>query len=307
MKALIFAYHEIGCVGLEATLAAGYDVVGVVTHADAPGEQIWFRSVEQVARSRGIPVHVVDDPNHPSLVEALAATGPDFLFSFYFRKLLKKELLALPSRGALNLHGSLLPRYRGRAPVNWVLVNGETETGVTLHYMDERADHGEIVAQQAVPIDRADTALTLYRKLASAARELLAGALGLLASGTAPRILQDHARATKFPGRKPEDGRISWDWPAERVYNLMRAVTHPWPGAFTTVRGQKLVIWWGDTADREPGGPIGTLVAAGSSLAIQTGQGLFVPDRVQLEGEPEQSWAEFASARALRPGEPLGA
>ena len=174
------------------------------------------------------------------------------MFSFYFRQILKPALLAIPSRGALNLHGSLLPRYRGRCPVNWVLVHGETETGVTLHYMEPTPDTGDIVAQRRVPITDDDTALTLNRKLGEAARELLRVTFPALLAGTAPRMPQDHTRATTFGGRRPEDGRLAWRRPARELYNLVRAVTHPYPGAFTTWAGTKLLVWKARPLD-EPG------------------------------------------------------
>jgi methionyl-tRNA formyltransferase len=219
--------------------------------------------------------------------------------------MIKAPILALPRLGCLNLHGSLLPRYRGRAPVNWVLVHGESETGVTLHYMDEKPDHGEIVGQRRVAVERADTALTLYRKLAVAARGLLDEVLPLLAAGRAPRIPQDHKQSSYFGGRRPEDGRIDWSGPAERAYNLVRAVARPWPGAFTGFRGKKLIVWWGDTVPGPGSQAPGTLAEHRGSIAIQTGQGMFVPLRVQLEGEGETDWVEFVRTRDARAGEIL--
>jgi UDP-4-amino-4-deoxy-L-arabinose formyltransferase/UDP-glucuronic acid dehydrogenase (UDP-4-keto-hexauronic acid decarboxylating) len=307
VRALAFAYHEMGCVGLEALLAARCEVVGVVTHPDARGEEVWFRSVSALAREHGIPVWEAEDSRQPGLAEALAATRPEFAFSFYFRKMLPAPLLALAPRGALNLHGSLLPRYRGRCPINWVLVHGEVETGVTLHYMDEKPDHGDIVGQVAVAIERDDTALTLYRKVAAAARRLLDDLLPRLAAGTAPRIPQDHSLSTYFGGRRPDDGKIDWSLPAERIRNLVRAVTRPWPGAFCSLADVRMSIWSGETL---PGGAAaaaavagpGTLVARGGALAVATGDGLFLPGSVELPGRPESPWAQVVRERELVPG-----
>ena len=170
---------------------------------------------------------------------------PDFLFSVLLSPDAEKALLDLPRLGALNLHGSLLPRYRGRCPVNWVLINGETETGVTLHYMEEKPDRGEIVGQERVAIQPEDTALTLFARMTVAAGTLLREAYPLLRAGTAPRLPQDQSQASYFGGRRPSDGLISWDKDALSVYNLVRAVTHPYPGAFTHLRGKKLFIWAG--------------------------------------------------------------
>ncbi len=217
---------------------------------------------------------------------------PDFLFSVYYRHMLKRPLLDLPRLGALNLHGSLLPKYRGRVPVNWVLVNGETETGVTLHYMEEKADRGDIVAQKPVPITPEDTAFTLFAKMTAAAESLMRETYPLLRAGRAPRKPQDHSQASYFGGRRPEDGRIDWRKSALEIYNLVRAVTHPYPGAFTTLDGRKLFIWWGRALASPPSlgqPPAGEVAAAlpGEGLLGAAGEGHFLVERAQFEGEPE--------------------
>jgi len=304
MRAVVCAYGEIGWTSLRTLIELGVDVPLVVTHEDAPGEQIWFHSVGDLAREAGIPVIAPEDVNAESSVATVAQTRPDFLFSFYFRNMLKPPLLALPGRGALNLHGSLLPRYRGRAPVNWVLVEGESETGVTLHYMDERADHGDVVARQAVTIDRDDCALSLTRKLAAAAETLLRLEIPRLAAGRAARVPQDHAQATKFGGRRPDDGAIDWQWPAERVRNLVRAVTDPWPGAFTRLRSRKLMIWWAETGPTgEPRAPGEIQLDARGVPWVATGDGALALTRLGWEGEPPSEATEWARREALRSGE----
>ena len=221
----------------------------------------------------------------------MAALQPDLLFSCYYRHMLKAPLLALPRRGALNLHGSLLPRYRGRCPVNWVLVHGETETGVTLHYMEEKADRGDIVGQKRVPITPEDTALTLFAKMTAAAGELMRETYPLLRSGQAPRQPQDHTQATYFGGRRPADGLVDWQQPAMVVYNLMRAVTHPYPGAFTFFQERKLFIWQGlPLAAKAGGGDSPGQVRAslpGEGLLVATGDGHFLITQAQWEGGPE--------------------
>ncbi|MBP5096925.1 formyltransferase family protein, partial [Pseudomonas protegens] len=182
-KAVVFAYHDIGCAGIEALLNAGYEIAAVFTHADDPKENTFYGSVAQLCARKGIAVHAPEDANHPLWIERIAKLNPDYLFSFYYRNLLSEPLLATSSKGAFNLHGSLLPRYRGRAPANWVLVKGETETGVTLHRMVKRADAGAIIAQERVAIERSDTALSLHHKLRDAAASLLRDTLPALAQG----------------------------------------------------------------------------------------------------------------------------
>lgn len=304
MRALVFAYGEVGCACLETLLALGVEVVQVVTHEDDPAEQRWFRSVRDLAREAGVAVMAPGDLRAPEVLAALEATEPDFLFSFYYRRMLRPAVLRIPRRGALNLHGSLLPRYRGRAPVNWVLVRGEKETGVTLHYMDEKPDHGPIVGQRAVPIDRDDTALRLTRKLAAAAQDLLREVVPLLAAGTAPRIPQDHSQSTYFGGRRPEDGEIDWREPAERVRDLVRAVTTPWPGAFSHLRSRKLMVWWAETgALPAPMAPGELWLEADGTPRVATGDGALALCRVGWEGEPPAPGRSWARREGVRSGE----
>lgn len=309
MKLAVFAYHNIGSECLDFLIQAKEEIVAVVTHEDDPKEEIWFRSVADLARRHGLPVHTPENPNTPDFIDMIRRADPKIIFSFYYRRLLSKELLAIPPLGAMNLHGSLLPRYRGRAPVNWALVNGESETGVTLHYMVEKADAGDIVAQRGVPIDQADTALTLYRKLTQAAKELLEEVYPAIKAGKAPRIPQDARLATKFGGRRAEDGKIEWEKPATIIYNLIRAVTHPYPGAFTFHREKKLFVWWATVASGKSGHEApGTVLAieAGSGVEIATGAGRVLLKRLQLEGEEELPADLFAERRQLRVGERLG-
>ncbi len=236
-RAVVFAYHNVGVRCLRVLLAHGIDVPLVVTHADDPAETIWYASVAATAAECGIPAITPDDPNAADVVARVAAAAPEFVFSFYYRKMLRAPLLALGGRGALNMHGSLLPRYRGRAPVNWAVLRGETETGATLHYMTAKPDDGDIVAQTAVPILPDDTAREVFDKVTVAAELTLFGAVPALLAGTAPRRRQDLAQGSYFGGRKPEDGIIDWMQPAPAIHNLVRAVAPPYPGAGTAVGG----------------------------------------------------------------------
>ena len=308
MRLVVMAYQDVGWVCLDELIALGADVRVVVTHRDDPREEIWFRSVAERARAAGLPVLAPASANAPAVVAEIARHAPDFLLSFYFREMLGQQILALPRQGALNLHGSLLPRYRGRCPVNWVLVNGERETGVTLHHMEAKPDRGDIVAQRAVAIANDDTALTLNRKLGAAARVLLQDTYPLLVAGAAPRVPQDHARASYFGGRRPEDGRIDWDVPARRVYDLVRAVCHPYPGAFTACRGRRLLVWWARPLEGPSVGRPGEVldIRRGLGVVVGTARGALLLERVQLDGDAERPADELAAALALRPGERLG-
>jgi len=270
-KTVVFAYHDIGCAGIEALLNSGYDIAAVFTHADDPKENAFYASVAQLCANKGIPVHAPEDANHPLWIERIAKLDPEYIFSFYYRNLLSEPLLALAKKGAFNLHGSLLPRYRGRAPANWVLVNGETETGVTLHRMVKRADAGAIVAQQRVAIERSDTGLTLHAKLRTAASDLLRDTLPNMLQGKITETPQDESKATVFGRRTPADGKLVWAKPAEELFNLVRAVTRPYPGAFCAVGEHKLIVWSAEVVGGNEGQAPGRVISV-DPLRIACGQ-----------------------------------
>ena len=229
-RAVVFGYHDVGARCLRVLLDAGVEVPLVVTHRDDPAERIWFASVAELARSRGI--EVLEDPPAADVTDHLKKIEPDFIFSFYYRRMLPVEVLDLARRGAYNMHGSLLPKYRGRAPVNWAVLHGERETGATLHEMTARPDAGRIVEQQAVPIGPDETAAEVFRKVTDAAEMVLQRSIRGLIDGTAVLKPNDLTKGSYFGGRRPEDGRIDWTKSAREIHNLVRAVAPPYPGAF---------------------------------------------------------------------------
>ena len=304
-RSLVFGYHTMGCVGFDALLRNSFEIAAVVTHADDPHEEVWWASLAERAKARAIPVHVPGkaDLKGDELTSLVASYRPDFIFSFYFRWMIPTRVLTLAPRGAFNLHGSLLPKYRGRAPVNWVLVDGESETGVSLHAMVARADAGDLVDQARVPIAREDTAFTLYGKLEAAASALLDRALPLLREGRATMRPIDVAHGSYFGGRTPEDGRLDWSWGAERIYNLVRAVTHPYPGAFAELGGRKLLVWWAVPVAASKPAPPGTVLAVDADgITVATGEGALRLVTVQLGAEPELPASAFALAHRITPG-----
>jgi methionyl-tRNA formyltransferase len=239
-RAAVFAYHDVGVRCLQVLLDAGIDVQPVVTHADDPAERVWFASVADLARSRGLETLL--DPEGGELERRVRAAAPDFLFSFYYRRMLPSALLALARRGAYNMHGSLLPKHRGRAPVNWAVLLGDTETGATLHEMVAKPDAGRIVDQQAVPIGADELAIDVFRRVTDAAEAVLRRSLPRLLDGTARPRPQDLARGSYHGARRPEDGRIDWSKSAAEIHNLVRAVAPPFPGAFTESEGSKRMV-----------------------------------------------------------------
>ena len=242
MNAVVFAYHDVGVRCLKVLLARGIRVTLVVTHEDNPDENIWFGSVAAVCREHGITCITPDDPKSPQLLAQVAAARPDFIFSFYYRHMLPVNLLALAKEGAYNMHGSLLPKYRGRVPINWAVLNGEAETGATLHEMLAKPDAGNIVAQTPVPILPDDTAYEVFAKVVVAAEQTLWRVLPLMLAGRTPKLFNDLTKGSYFGGRKPEDGRIDWKKTAEHLHNLVRAVAPPYPGAFEKIAGDKITI-----------------------------------------------------------------
>jgi UDP-4-amino-4-deoxy-L-arabinose formyltransferase/UDP-glucuronic acid dehydrogenase (UDP-4-keto-hexauronic acid decarboxylating) len=325
MRAVVLAYSDLGCVSLQALLDLGVDVAAVFTHADAPGESIWFGSVARLAAARGLPVFTDAPLDTPAWLDRLRGWAPDFLFSFYYRRLLPVAVLETARRGALNMHGSLLPKYRGRCPTNWVLIHDERETGVTLHYMVARADAGDIVARRRVPIDDDDTALTVYRKQCAAAGALLREVVPQLDAGTAPRLPNDLAAGSYFGGRKPADGAIDWSAAARAIFNLVRAVTHPYPGAFAQWQGRPLLVWQARLRDggaaaqptgleahatgagARPAGmegcAAGTVVAIDEdAMVVQTGSGMLRLLGVQWADEPEMTGGAWARVHGVTKG-----
>ena len=288
--AAVFAYHDVGARCLRVLLDHGVDVRLVATHRDDPGENVFFESVARLARDRGLEVEMPEDPNTPEFVKRLQAIAPDFSFSFYYRRMLSPGVLAAARRGAYNIHGSLLPRYRGRAPVNWAILKGERETGATLHEMVAKPDAGGIVAQDAVAIGENDLAIDVFRRVTDAAESVLRRALPSLLEGTARATPQDLARGSYYGGRKPEDGRIDWQRPAREIHDLVRAVAPPYPGAFGELGGRPtriLQTWWGELPAGLPAtGEPGAVATQGERTFARCGDGRWLEVlRAEIMGE----------------------
>ena len=305
MKCVVFAYHNIGRAGIEALRRNGFEISAVFTHKDNADENIWFGSVAELAGEYGIPVFAPEDVNHPVWVGRIQAMAPDFIFSFYYRNMLKEEILAIPAKGALNLHGSLLPKYRGRVPINWAIINGEKETGVTLHYMTKKADAGDIVDQEKIAITNDDTAKTLFGKAEKAAALMLDRALPLLKDGKAARIPQDDAQATVFGGRKPADGQIDWSKSADEIRNLIRAVTLPYPGAFSYITDRKVFFWSAEVVPAERKAMPGTVLAS-APFTIACGEGALRIKTGQIEGGVFTTGDQLAAEARIVPNMVFG-
>jgi len=242
-RVVVFAYSEVGYIGLSALLKKGTNIVAVYTHQDNPNENIWFQSVAQLALQNNLPVVYDETLSSAEAYTRLQQLAPNIIFSFYYRDMIPEAILNLANDGAFNLHGSLLPKYRGRAPVNWAVLKGETETGATLHHMLAKPDAGAIVDQEKVSIEPDETAEQVSEKVNKAAAIILERQVDNILAGTFTSYPQDNALASYFGRRKPDDGKINWDHSAQQIHNLVRAVTRPYPGAFTFFNQDKIFIW----------------------------------------------------------------
>ncbi len=287
-RILFFGYSEVGYECLSLLLERGHHVVALITHEDNPNEKIWFKTPAVAARKHAIPVFTPDNVNTPEWRERIAALKPDLILSVYYRHMIGTKILALPPLGAFNMHGSLLPKYRGRAPINWAVLHGEPRLGMTLHRMVKDPDAGAVVDQEGIDIAPRDTAEQAFRKVLPCARLVLARQIDPLLAGTAKETPQDESQATYFTGRKPEDGRIHWNHTTLQIFNLIRAVTDPYPGAFTDFNGTRLMVWWAETdtpATRNRHGRPGEILSL-EPLVIATADGAIELTRTEWLGQP---------------------
>jgi methionyl-tRNA formyltransferase len=285
-RIVFFGYSEVGYECLSLLLQRGDNVVALITHEDDPDEKIWFKTPAAAAKEKRIPVFTPTNVNSPEWIERIATLRPDLILSAYYRHMISSKILGLAPLGGFNLHGSLLPKYRGRAPINWAVLHGEPRIGMTLHRMVTRADAGAIVDQEGVALGPRDTAEQAFRKVLPCARRVLARQIDALLAGQAKEVPQVEAEATRFGARGPEDGRIDWRRPTVEIFNLIRAVTDPYPGAFTEVEGARLMVWWAEpdsAAVRDRHGSPGEIISV-APLVVATGDGALELTKVEWRG-----------------------
>ena len=287
-RILFFGYSEVGYECLSLLLKRGDNVAALFTHEDDPNEKIWFKTPAVAAKAAGVPIFAPEKVTAPEWLERIAALRPDLILSAYYRNMISVKILSLARLGAFNMHGSLLPKYRGRAPINWAVLHGEPRIGMTLHRMVKAPDAGAIVDQEGVDIGPRDTAEQAFRKVLPCAPRVLARQIDALLQGTGPETAQDESQATYFGGRKPEDGRIDWGQTSGRIFNLIRAVTDPYPGAFTAVGPARLMVWWAEqdsSAARSRKGKPGEILSV-APLVVATGDGALELTRTEWRGAP---------------------
>ncbi|KAB2649252.1 MAG: formyltransferase [Verrucomicrobiota bacterium] len=286
-RILFFGYSEVGYECLSLLLNRGDNIVGLFTHEDNPNEKIWFKTPALAAREKNIPVYTPQKITTPEWIETITALKPDLIISVYYRNMISTRILALAPLGAFNMHGSLLPAYRGRAPINWAVLHGETRIGMTLHRMVKSADAGAIVDQEGVEIDSRDTAEAAFRKVLPCAKRVLERQIDLLLAGKANETPQDETKVSYFGGRTPEDGRIHWNHYSKQIFDLIRAVTDPYPGAFTDIGDSRLMVWWAESdsqAARNKRGKAGEILSI-KPLVIATLDGALELTRTEWRGD----------------------
>ena len=307
-----------------------FQIVGVFTQPDRPkgrGQEITYSPVKEVALAAQVPVHQPAKVRAPEVKEQLRALAPDVVVIIAYGQIIPARLLSIPEFGWINLHASLLPKYRGAAPINWAIVKGETRTGNTTMRIDAGMDTGEILMQQELAIGPDETAPEVASRLAEAGAPLMAATLRGLVAGTLNGRAQENGAASLAPMLKREDGRIEWARSAQEIYNRMRGFA-PWPGAYTEFRGQTCHVWgWplaaggesktiggrgsklksGGEPPHSKGGLPGTVMEAGGGLRVICGEGSVMElTSVKLEGRKEVTAAEFARGARLQAGERLG-
>jgi methionyl-tRNA formyltransferase len=307
LRIVFMGTPDFACPTLQKLIDRQERVVAVVTQPDRPkgrGQKLQPPPVKTLAEAHGIPVLQPPKVRVPEAVEAIRALDPDLIVVVAFGQILPKSLLDIPTRGCINVHASLLPRYRGAAPLNWCIINGETETGVTTMLMDVGLDTGDMLLKAATTIDPEEDTRTLHDRLAIIGADLLAETIDRLVAGTLTAEKQDDRLSTYAPLLRKEDGLIDWTLEPQAIKDLVRGMA-PWPGAFTWFEGKMLKVYRATPAEgRGPAGAV--LAAAPGGIEVACGSGSVVIADLQLEGKKRLPAREFLAGCRMEPGTLLG-
>lgn len=300
MNIFLFAGSRRGYAVLKKLIAARASIAGILCLVEDPHEEQFHPKIAAIAKEHAIPVFFSNETKPSDYATVLRQIKPDVAFAIGWRYLIVKEAYDIPPKGTLIIHDSLLPQYRGFAPMNWAIINGEKKTGVTLFHIAEGVDCGPIVDQLATEINLNDTAKTVDERIIALYEEIIVKNLPALANGTATKRPQDESLATYTCKRTPQDGEINWQQSAWQIYNLVRGLTHPFPGAYTTLRGKKIFIWDAElpTIKEKYVGNIPGRVTGkkNGKIEVLTGDGAIWLRKLQYEGENEQDAAEVATS-----------
>lgn len=312
MRVIFMGTPEFAVPSLESLLHSEHEVVGVVTQPDRPkgrGQTVISSPIKQLAQAQGLPILQPEKMKSPELLDTLAGWRPDVIAVTAFGRILPKSILDLPPSGCVNVHGSLLPRYRGAAPIQWCLINGDKKTGITTMLMDEGMDTGAMLLQQAIPIEPEDTAAELGQRLARVGGDLLIETLKAVADKTVTPQVQDNEKATYAPLLTKEAGMIDWTQSAETLVNRIRGLS-PWPGCYSFLNDQRLVLWKAKAVTKgfeiEKSHTPGTILDVDKKeLSVLTGEGVLQITEVQPANKKRMTVEQFLQGRSLEPGDIL--
>jgi len=308
LRIVFMGTPDFACPTLTRLIERGEDVIAVVTQPDRPkgrGQKLLPPPVKVIAEAHGIPVLQPLKVRAPEVVAQIRELKPDLIVVVAFGQILPQSLLDIPRHGCINIHASLLPRYRGAAPLNWCLINGETETGITTMMMDAGLDTGDMLVKRSIPIGPDEDAQSLHDRLSLLGADTIDETLDRLLAGTLTREKQDDSLSCYAPMLKKEDGRIDWAREPQQIKNLVRGFT-PWPGAYTSLESKTLKLYKVSVA--EGSGTPGEVIATGKDgIIVACGSGSIRIEELQLEGRKRLSAAEFLAGYRLEPGSRLGA
>lgn len=308
MKIIFMGTPDFSVGTLEALIKAGHEILLAVSQPDKPrgrGKSMQFPPVKEAALEHGIEVYQPRRIRDLECVEYLKSYQPDIIVVVAFGQILPKEILELPKYGCVNVHASLLPKYRGAAPIQWAVINGEAVTGVTTMRMDEGLDTGDMILKEEVVLEKEETGGSLFERLAQTGAELCVKTLAEIEAGRAVYTPQDHGAATHTAMIKKQLGEIDWNKPAEELERLIRGL-NPWPSAYTSLNGKTLKIWKASVLEKETGKNPGTLEADKKTIAVQTGRGMLQLEEIQLEGKKRMNTDAFLRGITLDSGMILG-
>lgn len=279
-------HHNWACLTLEALLRAGHEIVGVVAETDEfDNKYCWsekYLSVKEVALSHNLSLYQPPDINSRDFFKKINDLNPNLIVSVSYHSIIREPIL--DKYTIINAHGSLLPKYRGRTPINWAIINGEKETGVTVHYVTKKIDAGDIILQKKISIEPNETAGDICEKILPLYPKLITEAVNLIEKGKAPRVPQDNTKATNFGKRTPDDGLIDWAKSSKDIHNWIRALSRPYPGAFTFRKGKKIFIWKSSLVDKKYNGLPGEVVDyLNNEPVIMTGKGALILEDLEIK------------------------
>lgn len=310
MKLVFMGTPDLAAEVLRSLIAAGHEILAVVTQPDKPkgrGKAMAYSAVKELALEEGLkvlqPVKVKKDEE---FFEELKELNPDCIVVAAFGQMLPQSILDLPKYGCINVHASLLPKYRGAAPIQWMVINGEKEAGVTIMHMDIGCDTGDIIMKDQIVLDPKETGGSLHDKLAVLGGNLLVKALPMIENGTAPREVQDASQSSYYGLFKKEDGLIDFTKTAVEIERLIRGL-NPWPSAYTSMEGKGLKLWEADVVEGSKKGECGEIVeVTKDSILVQTGEGYLAIKELQLEGKKRMPAEVFLRGYEVKTGTKLG-